>query len=82
LAIAKAQIKKAGLFYFVFLMFSYTTGGPFGMEEMVTTSGQGLTLLYILLIPLFWNHERSGADVAVYPADSAVLECSGIACHG
>jgi amino acid transporter len=55
LAIAKAQIKKAGLFYFVFLMFSYTTGGPFGMEEMVTTSGPGLTLLYILLIPLFWS---------------------------
>lgn len=55
LAIAKAQIKRAGLFYFVFLMFSYTTGGPFGMEEMVTTSGPGLTLLYILLIPLFWS---------------------------
>ena len=55
MATAKAQIKKAGLFYFVFLMFSYTTGGPFGMEEMVTTSGPGLTLLYILLIPLFWS---------------------------
>jgi amino acid transporter len=54
-AIAKAQIKKAGLFYFVFLMFSYTTGGPFGMEEMVTTSGPGLTLLYLLIIPLFWS---------------------------
>ena len=55
MAIAKAQIKKAGLFYFVFLMFSYTTGGPFGMEEMVTTSGPGLALLYVLLIPLFWS---------------------------
>jgi amino acid transporter len=55
LAISKTQVKKAGLFYFVFLMFSYTTGGPFGMEEMVTTSGPGLTLIYILLIPLFWS---------------------------
>ena len=35
-------------------MFSYTTGGPFGLEEMVTTSGPGMTLLYQLLIPFFW----------------------------
>lgn len=48
-------VKKAGLLYFVFVMFAYTTGGPFGMEEMVTTSGPGMTLLYLLLIPLFWS---------------------------
>jgi amino acid transporter len=35
-------------------MFSYTTGGPFGLENMVTTSGPGMTLLYLLLIPVFW----------------------------
>ena len=35
-------------------MFAYTTGGPFGMEEMVTTSGPGLTLIYLLVIPFFW----------------------------
>ena len=35
-------------------MFAYTTGGPFGMEEMVTTSGPGLTLLYLLVLPFFW----------------------------
>jgi amino acid transporter len=50
----KAAVKKAGLLYFVFVMFAYTTGGPFGMEEMVTTSGPGMTLLYLLVIPLFW----------------------------
>src|SRR3974377_1283701 len=49
-----ATAKKAGLFYFVFVMFAYTTCGPFGMEEMVTTSGPGLTLLYLLVIPFFW----------------------------
>src|SRR5437016_5775686 len=47
-------VRKASLFYFVFVMFSYTTGGPFGVEGMVTTSGPGMTLLYHLLIPLFW----------------------------
>ena len=45
---------KAGLFYLVFVMFSYTTGGPFGLENMVTTSGPGITLIYLLVLPLFW----------------------------
>ena len=34
-------------------MYSYTTGGPFGLEEMVTTSGPGMTLLYLLFLPFF-----------------------------
>jgi amino acid transporter len=54
LTLAKSAIKKAGLLYFVFVMYSYTTAGPFGLEEQVTTSGPGLTLLYHLLLPLFW----------------------------
>jgi amino acid transporter len=49
-----SRIRKAGLFYFVFVMFSYTTGGPFGLETMVSTSGPGITLLYHLFLPLFW----------------------------
>ena len=36
-------------------MYAYATGGPFGLEDMVTTSGPGLTLLYHLFIPLFWS---------------------------
>jgi amino acid transporter len=51
---AKSELRKAGLFYFVWVMFSYCTGGPFGLEDMVTTSGPGLALLYLLIIPLFW----------------------------
>jgi amino acid transporter len=50
---AKTIARKAGLFYFVFVMYSYTTGGPFGLEEMVTTSGPGMTLLYLLFLPFF-----------------------------
>jgi amino acid transporter len=52
---AKSAIRKAGLFYFVWVMFSYCTGGPFGLEDMVTTSGPGLTLIYLLIIPFFWS---------------------------
>ena len=47
-------VRKATLLYFVFVMYSYTTGGPFGLEEQVSNSGPGMTLLYHLLIPLFW----------------------------
>jgi amino acid transporter len=49
-----SALRKAGLFYLVFVMFSYTTGGPFGLEDMITTSGPGITLLYLLVLPLFW----------------------------
>lgn len=45
---------KAGLVSFVFVMYSYTTAGPFGLEDQVTTSGPGITLIYHLLIPFFW----------------------------
>jgi amino acid transporter len=50
----KPAAAKAGLFYFVFVMFSYTTGGCFGLEEQVTNSGPGMTLLYHLVVPFFW----------------------------
>ena len=51
---ARAAVRKAGLLPFVFVMYAYTTAGPFGLEDQVTTSGPGLTLLYHLLIPFFW----------------------------
>ncbi len=35
-------------------MYSYTTAGPFGLEDQVTTSGPGMTLIYHLVIPFFW----------------------------
>src|SRR6267142_3872952 len=50
----RAAVRKAALLPFVFVMYAYATGGPFGLEDMVSTSGPGLALLYILFIPLFW----------------------------
>lgn len=51
---SRSPVIKTGLFYFVFVMYSYTTAGPFGLEDQVTTSGPGMTLLYHLVLPLFW----------------------------
>src|SRR6516162_9205859 len=48
------QAKKAGLFYFVFVMYSYTTGGPFGIEGVVASSGPGMALIYDLTLPFMW----------------------------
>jgi amino acid transporter len=46
--------KRASLFYLVFVMYSYTTGGCFGLEDQVANSGPGMTLLYHLIVPFFW----------------------------
>jgi amino acid transporter len=51
---ARAVMRKAGLLPFVFVMYAYATGGPFGLEDIVTTSGPGVTLLYLLFIPFLW----------------------------
>lgn len=48
-----SSVRKASFFYFVFVMFSYTTGGPFGLEAMVTTSGPGMSLVFLLIVPFF-----------------------------
>jgi amino acid transporter len=53
-SVTGAAVRKAGLLPFVFVMYAYATGGPFGLEDMVSTSGPGLALLYMLLLPFFW----------------------------
>ena len=53
-SISAHALKKVGLFSLVFVMYSYNTGGPFGLEEQVSTSGPGMALLYQLFIPFFW----------------------------
>ena len=49
-----AHLKKVAMLPFVFVMYSYTTAGPFGLEDQVSNSGPGMALLYQLLIPFFW----------------------------
>lgn len=51
---AAHAIRKVGLFSFLFVMYSYNTAGPFGLEDQVRTSGPGMALLYQMLIPFFW----------------------------
>jgi len=53
-SVTGAAVRKAALLPFVFVMYAYATGGPFGLEDMVGTSGPGLALVYMLLLPFFW----------------------------
>jgi amino acid transporter len=54
IAASARAIRKVGLFSFVFVMYSYNTAGPFGLEDQIRTAGPGMALLYQLFIPFFW----------------------------
>src|SRR5947208_3033319 len=41
-SVIRPAARKAALLPFVFVMYAYATGGPFGLEDMVSTSGPGL----------------------------------------
>jgi amino acid transporter len=46
---------KVGFLPLLFLFYAYTTGGPFGYEEMFSRSGPGMALLFLAFVPLLWS---------------------------
>jgi len=47
--------KKAKLLTLIPIIFFSVSGGPYGLEEIVSSVGPRITLLLILLIPLVWT---------------------------
>jgi amino acid transporter len=47
----KHKIKTSGV---VFMIYCLVAAGAFGIEEMIPVSGPGLTLLLLILFPIFW----------------------------
>ena len=43
------------LFTAVVVVFTLTCSGSFGMEDVVSSSGPGLTLLMIVVLPFIWS---------------------------
>ena len=43
------------LFTAVIVVFTLTCSGSFGMEDVVSSSGPGLTLLMIVVLPFLWS---------------------------
>src|SRR5262244_1162751 len=50
-----AHLKRIGLAPFVAVLYAYCAGGPFGFEAMVSTSGPGLALVFILVVPFLFS---------------------------
>ena len=49
-----AQRTRVPLFSAFFMIYIFVSGGSFGIEEMVASSGPGLTLLLLLALPVIW----------------------------
>ena len=50
------QVKRAlGLGSLVFIMFFTVSGGAYGLEDVIGSSGPGIGLLLILLTPIFFS---------------------------
>ena len=48
----RSQVRLITVFFMIYILVS---GGSFGIEDMVSSSGPGLTILLLLLLPIFWS---------------------------
>jgi amino acid transporter len=48
------NLRRIGLAPFVAVLFAYCAGGPFALESMISTSGPGLGLAFLLVVPLLF----------------------------
>jgi len=46
---------KMSLLALLALMYSWTCGGPFGIENIVSSCGPGLAIVVLLVFPFFWS---------------------------
>jgi len=48
----RANMKVITVFFMIFILCS---SGAYGIEDMISSSGPCLTLLMLLLLPIFWS---------------------------
>ena len=53
-AVNTAKRTRVPFFSAFFMIYIFVSGGSFGIEEMVASSGPGLTLLLLLVLPVIW----------------------------
>lgn len=49
------NLRRIGLAPFVAVLFGYCTGGPFALESMVSGSGPGLGLIFLIVVPFLFS---------------------------
>jgi len=48
----RSSVRLITVFFMIYILVS---GGSFGIEDMVSSSGPGLTILLLCLLPIFWS---------------------------
>jgi len=51
-SLKRSQVRLVTVFFMIYILVS---GGSFGIEDMVSSSGPGLTILLLILLPIFWS---------------------------
>ena len=51
----RGQLRRISLASLVAVLYAYCAGGPFGFEAMISTSGPGLSLIFILVVPFLFS---------------------------
>ena len=51
-SLKRSQVRVITVFFMIYILVS---GGSFGIEDMVSSSGPGLTILLLVLLPIFWS---------------------------
>lgn len=72
-----SHVKKSNmsLLAVVALIYAYTSGGLYGLEDMLSSCGPGLAFLMLVLLPIFWALPMSlvSAELsAMYPEDGGL----------
>jgi amino acid transporter len=49
------NLRRIGLAPFVAVLFAYCTGGPFALESMISGSGPGLALTFLIVVPFLFS---------------------------
>ena len=77
--ISSGAIRQIGFLPLLAVFYGYTCGGPFGYEQIFKSSGPGMAVLFLALVPFFWSIPISLASSEVTKIVLlGVLACSNI----
>ncbi len=54
IGVSEVEKRKMGVFSVVGMFYAICCAGAFGVEEMIPECGPGMTILLLILLPLFW----------------------------
>lgn len=71
-SLKKSKLSLVGV---VVLVYSFIAAGAFGIEEAISASGPGVTLVMLILFPIFWSFpisEMVGELSSLYPTEGGI----------